>query len=280
MRSGPFDAADGTKLHGEWFPAAGTPRAGVLIVHGYADHGGRFGHVAKRLQGDGFSVLTFDYRGHGKAEGKRGHCAAFGEYLTDLHSAVAQLREGVGERPIAIVAHSHGALITLRALSEPGRTPPGVAAVALSSPYLGLAMKVPAGKILAGRVMSRIWPSLALGNGIQSKDLTHDAQMIAAHDADPLVHKVATARWFTEATAAQEYVGAHADRVAVPTLWLVAGEDHLADPAVAKQVHAKAGGEKKLHVYDKLFHELFNEVERERVLDDLTAWLSPRFPVP
>ena len=92
MRSGPFDAADGTKLHGEWFPAPGTPRAGVVIVHGYDDHGGRYAHVARRLQGEGYSAFTFDYRGHGLAEGKRGHCRQFGEYLTDLHSAVAQVR--------------------------------------------------------------------------------------------------------------------------------------------------------------------------------------------
>jgi lysophospholipase len=179
---------------------------------------------------------------------------------------------------VAIVAHSHGALITLRALCEPGRTPPVVVAAALSSPYLGLAMKVPRAKIIAGKVMSRIWPSLALANGIESRVLTHDADMVAAHDADPLVHKVATARWFTEATAAQEYVAAHADRVAIPTVWLIAGDDRLADPAVARQVYEKAGGEKTLHVYDKLFHEVFNEIEREQVLADLTKWLSSRLP--
>src|SRR5262249_41080239 len=79
-----FRAADGptsVDLWAEDYPSARQPpRASVLIVHGYAEHGGRYADVARRLAGAGFAVSTFDYRGHGRAGGPRGHCDRFTDY--------------------------------------------------------------------------------------------------------------------------------------------------------------------------------------------------------
>lgn len=279
MKAGFFDSTDGLKLYADWYaPEAGTPRAGVVLMHGYADHSGRYAHVGKRLAASGYAVMGFDYRGHGQAGGRRGHCDAFDEYLGDFERACARVRDAVGGRPLVVVAHSHGALIALRALCDPTRVPTGVAALAVASPYLGLALKVSPLKVAAGRLASRLAPRLTLKNEIVSEDLSHDPEMVAAHRADRDCHAVATARWFTEATRAQEWVGAHAAGLALPSLWLVAGEDRIADPAVTRRVFAAAGGDKRLELYAGFFHEVFHERDRDRVLGDLERWLSPRFP--
>lgn len=279
MESGTFRATDGVTLYGRWrAPGTDSPRAGVLIVHGYADHGGRYDEVSRRLAGLGLAVMAMDYRGHGQAGGRRGHCQRFAEFLDDFQDGLARVRNALGGRPLVVLAHSHGALIALRYLCDPERSAAGVAAVVLSSPFLGLALKVPPAKILVSRLASRIIPGLTLQNGIDPATISHDPGVVKERGLDPLCHHVATARWFTEATAAQEFVAANASRLTIPSLWLLAGDDRIADAGTAKHVYAHAGGEKKLHIYDGFFHEVFNESERARVFADLETWISSRFP--
>lgn len=275
MHSGFFEAADGLQLYAEHHPPDGAPRGGALVVHGYADHCGRYAEVCRELAAAGFYALAFDYRGHGRAGGPRGHCDRFDEYLGDLDRAHALLRAEVGDRPTVLVAHSHGGLIGLRALTDPAR-PVRFSAAVLSSPFLGIAMKVNPVKVVLGRVMSRVYPTLAMPNGIVIEHLTHDAAILEATRKDALRHGVATARWFTEMVAAQEFVHEHAGRLPLPTLWLVAGGDRVVDAQATRQVYDRAGGDKHLEWYDGFYHEVFNEVGRERVFARLKDWLSAR----
>jgi alpha-beta hydrolase superfamily lysophospholipase len=276
FESGHFASKDGKRLYGQWHVPAGTPRGAALVVHGYADHGGRYTEVSQRLAGLGLAALAIDYRGHGKADGARGHCASFAEFLDDLDAGLARVRAAVSGGPLLLVTHSHGGLIALRALCDPARAPK-VDGVVLSSPFLGIAMAVNPLKKLAGRLASRVYPSLAMPNEIKLEDLTHDAKILEVSAADPLRHGDATARWFTEAMAAQGYVAEHAGRLAVPSLWLVAGADRLVSVPATRHAFGKAGGEKLMHIYDGFFHEVFNETGRARVFDDLESWLRKRF---
>src|SRR5688572_16393798 len=114
-----FHSADGTELHGEFF-AAPSARAVALILHGYAEHCGRYREVANVLVQAGLSALAFDQRGHGRSHGSRGHILRFDEYLDDAKAALSELDKRVpGQLPIVLVCHSHGALIGLRLLADP-----------------------------------------------------------------------------------------------------------------------------------------------------------------
>jgi alpha-beta hydrolase superfamily lysophospholipase len=275
LESGPFPSRDGTRLYGEWHHPTGTPRGAALVVHGYADHGGRYVEVAQKLAGIGLATLAIDYRGHGRADGQRGHCETFVEYLDDLDAAIARVRAAVPTGPLLLVTHSHGGLLALRALTDPAR-PLKVDGVVLSSPFLGFP-PVPAAKALAGKVASRLYPSLSMPNGLSVDSLTHDEEIKRISSADGLRHDQATARWFTEAEGAQEYVLRFADRLAVPSLWLVANADPIVDVPATKRVYERAGGDKQIKLYEGYFHEIFNEVGRAQVFQDMTRWISSKF---
>lgn len=276
--SGFFEAYDGLKLWSEGHASEGPARGAVLIVHGYAEHGGRYGALAQHLTAAGFAVMTYDYRGHGRAQGQRGHCDRFTDYLSDLERAATRLRAAV-DRPLVLLAQSHGALVVLRALTEPNRWQlPGLTAAVVTSPFLGIKMAVPRWKLVLGKAASRLAPRLSMPNGIHAEDLSHDAAQTTAWTEDPLNHRQATARWFTEMAAAQNFVATHADRVTIPTLWLLAGDDRIVDAAAARRVYDETGGDKELHVYDGLFHELWNEIGKEKVLADLEGWLAKTCP--
>jgi alpha-beta hydrolase superfamily lysophospholipase len=276
LESGPFPSRDGTRLYGEWHRPQGTPRGVALVMHGYADHGGRYVEVSQKLTGIGIAALAIDYRGHGRADGRRGHCDRFVEYLEDLDAALARARHAVPNGPLLLVTHSHGGLVALRALTDPARAP-RVDGVVLSSPFLGVGMPVPQAKVIAGRVASRILPALSMPNGLRIDDFTHDEEIKRATRADHLRHEVATARWFTEATTAQEFVQSHAHRLTVPSLWLVGAADPVVSVEATRRAYEHAGGEKQLKMYEGYFHEIFNEVGRAIVFQDLTQWISSKF---
>lgn len=162
--------------------------------------------------------------------------------------------------------HSLGGLITIDlALAMPARP----RAMALSSPFLGLALAVPAVKKLAGRVMSRIVPTFALPTELAGSDVTHDAKLAAEYDSNPLGNKVATARWFTEATAAQESAFARASSVTMPVFALHAGADKVAScEATERWVAACGSTDKTFRALPGMYHEILNEVDRAPVIDE------------
>lgn len=270
-----FCSQDGTDLYGEWF-AADQPRAAALIMHGYAEHCGRYREVAHVLHRLGVAALSYDMRGHGRAAGQRGYIDTFSDYLDDMDAALAELSQRSADRalPRLLVAHSNGSLVALRALADPARKPAGVAAAVLSSPFLRLKMAVPAPQQVLGRVASRWAPRLSQPNKIQIEHLTSDPGKQAERRADPLCHDVASARWFTATQEAQDHVADYASRIDVPTLWLVAHDDRVVDAAQSRVVRARLRAPSVYHGLVGLQHELFNERDRGRVFHLLEEYVD------
>jgi alpha-beta hydrolase superfamily lysophospholipase len=147
----------------------------------------------------------------------------------------------------------------------------------MTSPLLGIYVKVPAVKRLLGKVMSVVYPRFSLPSGLNPEHVSHDPEMVRGYAEDPLVFEISTARWFTEAMRAIEEVKAEAGRLAAPCLMMQAGDDRIADPRCAKPVFEAMGARDKQYVeYAGFYHELVNEVERGRVLADMTEWLGER----
>jgi alpha-beta hydrolase superfamily lysophospholipase len=270
-----FSSSGGATLYGEWF-APPSPRGVVVVLHGYAEHCGRYRELANVLHRAGLAVMTFDMRGHGQSTGQRGHIDSVGQYLDDMDAALGHAGALVGKPlPRVLVGHSNGSLVTLRALTDRSRQPDIVAA-AVSSPFLGLRMPLSRIKVAAALVTSRLTPRLALSNELKIEDLTSDAGKLAERRADTLCHPWATARWFTESLAAQQHVFDHAASVTIPTLWLVSGADAIADPSRSRQVADRVKAPLAYHDFGGFKHEAFNESERGRVFSTLQSWILER----
>ena len=243
----------------------------VVIVHGYGEHIGRYDATARALADAGFTVRGFDLRGHGQSGGVRGHCSKFGEYLEDLEAEVVRAR---GENlPLFLLGHSFGALIASQwALAHPNE----LTGLALTSPFYGLALAVPAAKVLAGKIASKIYPSLALPSGLKGVDVSRDPEIQKLYDADPLNNKNATARWFTEATAAQVDLERRAPQLTLPILMIAGGADGIASPKQAKVVFDRFGSrDKRFELLDGQRHEVLNELpaDRAQTIHEIAEWL-------
>ncbi len=149
--------------------------------------------------------------------------------------------------------------------------------VVLSSPYFRLKLKVSPLKIMAGKLMARVLPSLPMKNELKVKQLTRDVAIQDATKADPLYQQIATPGWFTASNAAQETVLRRATEFVTPFLLLFGGADAIADPAAGREFYEAATSKDKQHKqYDGLMHELFHEPERDLVFKDLVGWLDER----
>jgi len=269
-------SADGLTLYYEVDPAR-SAWAVAVIVHGFGDHCGRYESFAAELKSWGVTCYRFDYRGHGRSEGKRGHVERFERFLDDL-DVVAQLAaEDSPQLPHFLLAHSHGGLIALHSLARSAPGPCSWTAAALSSPFFGIAHPVPAWKRVLGKGLSKLLPSFQMPTEISGESVSHDPEVVKGYDSDKLVGHVASARWFTEVLRAQAEAPALARAVSLPLQIQASGDDLLVSLDATRVIYEQLQSEPKdLLVYDELYHELWFERQEDRalVLQDLRRFLD------
>jgi alpha-beta hydrolase superfamily lysophospholipase len=272
---GYFNAQDGLRLHFQTWNGGGKPRAILAVVHGYLEHGGRYGFLVDHFVPRGYPVYVFDHRGHGRSMGRRAFVSSFSDYLEDVdrYLATIQAREGSGHKTF-LVGHSLGGLVSLRYAIE---SPEGLAGVVASSPYLGNKVPVSPGKLWAAKVLSRVAPAMAMEAAVDPALLSHDPEVARAYAQDPLVGKRFTVRWSTETLAAQAETVARAGELRIPCLLLQAGDDQIADPTVSRAFFDRlTTPDREWREYEGFYHEIFNEPGRDRVFQDLGEWLEKR----
>jgi alpha-beta hydrolase superfamily lysophospholipase len=251
-----------------------SPRAVVALLHGFAEYGGRYAHVAKAWSELGLATVAVDLRGHGKADGERGFCLHFDEYIDDALELVDLVHRRVPERPAFLYGHSFGGLVATSLVLERPSTWRGLL---LTGPNFGIAVKVPAAKRVAGRVASALVPGFGLPSGLHGADLTHDAAIARAYDEDPLVFKKARARWFTETTTAQGRVLERAGALRMPLQLTMGTADRVSDFATAKRFFDAAGStDKTFDARQGLFHEVLNEPEWPSIARSMADWIFQR----
>ncbi|MGC6487922.1 MAG: lysophospholipase [Planctomycetota bacterium] len=260
------------ELYARWRPAD-DERGAVLVVHGYGEHSGRYEHVFAALNTRRWSCLGIDYRGFGRAAGRRAFVRRFDEYLDDVQWGLDELR-GRTQRTPVLLGHSQGGLIA--ALFAIERSAP-LDGLVLSSPALRFALRVPAWKRALAHLLSAAWPTFTLPSEVDARDLTHDDEVRQALREDPLTVRVGTARWYTESLRAQRRVLAGANRLTTPTLLQVAGDDRVVDAAVTRSFCEHLGAADVTWIdYPGLLHEVYQEslAGRGAPLDDLCDWLD------
>jgi alpha-beta hydrolase superfamily lysophospholipase len=271
-----IQSADGNRLFWRRHSPAGEARAVLLIVHGLAEHTGRYLHVLDHFANAGFDCWAHDYRGHGQSPGPRVHVRHFDEFLTDLAAARELVGEGQPDLPLFLVGHSQGGLIVLR---EALANPQGLEGIVVSSPFLGLHPEAapPAALHMVANIVSTFAPKLMFSKVSEPSVLSRDPKVSEAFIADPLVSTTVSARWFTSVLRAHADTLARASTLTVPALVMQSGDDLLADPAKTRSWASHAPAHLVEYVeWEGLYHEMFNEPEKEEVFARVEAWLRLR----
>ncbi|HTJ36418.1 MAG TPA: lysophospholipase [Dactylosporangium sp.] len=258
-------------VYDAWLPEQGA--SGVVVLsHGMGEHARRYDHVIARLGDLGLAVYAPDHRGHGRSGGKRLLARRIAEYTDDLDLLFTEVRgRHPGQTPF-LIGHSMGAMIALAYALEHQADLRGL--VLSGTPVLpGKGISKPA--IAVAKVLGRIAPGAPV-QALPSKLISKDPAVVAKYDADPLVHhgKVPAGLGGAMLTQMAEFQR-RLPELTLPTLVLHGSEDGLVAAESSRLIAERAGSKDlTLHVYDGLHHEVYNEPEQDRVLDDLAAWLK------
>lgn len=258
-----------------WLPGDGSTLRGVVtIAHGYGEHIGRYAHVAERLNGAGFAVYGPDHHGHGGSGGKRGRITV-GPAVQDLDRLIVTVsRARHPGLPQFLLGHSMGGAFALRyAIAHQNRLTGMVLSGPLAAVDGGPALHAfgrAIGAVLPGAPVSKVDPHL----------VSRSQAVVNDYIADPLNHHgpipagLARAMILHVSTLARDV-----KRITLPTLLMWGTADRLCPPSGCELVAENIGSEDlTVKRYEGLFHEILNEPERERVIDDIVSWLDAHVP--
>jgi alpha-beta hydrolase superfamily lysophospholipase len=256
-----FQGTEGKVFYRRWDPAK-EPRRIVQIVHGYAEHGGRYAHVADALTADGAIVYADDHIGHGRSDGERGLITNFGHVVEDLHTLGAIARERDPALPLVLVGHSMGGLLSALVAQ---RWPETIAGIAFC------------GSVIGDWEWARTVLTLPELPQVPFDPLaiSRDPAIGAAYAADPLVYHGQYQRGLLEAEvdALDRYREGNAE-LTMPVAIFHGTEDPFVPYQRALQaVRDMPTDDVTVHVYEGARHEVLNEINREEIIRDLVTWI-------
>jgi acylglycerol lipase len=265
-----------------WLPE-GDPRAALLIVHGLGEHGGRYRSMAEYLVPRGYAIYTLDLPGHGRSGGKRMYVERFADLTVPLDTYLGMVRAWQPDLPLFLFGHSLGGLIAICFVCVADNCEEHQAELAgavFSGPSVVVPDNVSAATILAGKVLSALVPWAGVVDVVPPAKLSHDADVVQAYRDDPLVFRgKIPARLGAEVLRAQQQAMERASQISLPVLIMHGGADSIVPPEGSRRLYPVVGSvDKHFQIYEGLYHETFNEPERDRVLADLAAWLDAHIP--
>jgi len=276
-QDGYFKGVRNTNIYYQYWLPEGESKAKLLIVHGLAEHSGRYMNVVNHLVPSGYAVYGIDHIGHGKSDGKRVHVERFLDYTKTLKNYFDMIREWQSQKPIFLIGHSMGGLISAAYILEHQDELSGAV---LSGPSIKVPDDISPAVIVAGKMLSIIMPRAGLIQ-LDAEGVSRDPAVVDAYVNDPLVctGKV-TARLGAELLKTMQRVTKQATKIKLPILIVQGSGDKLVDPSGAQLFYNLAGSrDKTIKIYNGFYHEVFNEPEHEQVLNDVKTWIESHLNV-
>ena len=268
-----WQAYDGTPMHAVRWQPENEPTMVICLIHGLGEHSGRYVNMAEYYVAHGIEVVSFDLRGHGKSSGQRGHSDDFQQMMRDIDRFIYKASTINVEKPHFIYGHSLGGTLAIKyTMSHPGE----FKGVILSSPMFKPAFEPPKWKVMLGRYLQLIWPTLSLSNEIDMNALTRDKELLSGHKNDPLSHNRISARFGTQLLEEGERLLEEASTVDFPILIMHGNADELTCHKASMLFAERAGQQSTLKLWKGFYHELHHEPKKEDVFDYCIDWMSQK----
>lgn len=247
--------------------------ATLILTHGVAEHSDCYNKTATALAEERLQVFAWDLPGHGKSYGQRGYVKSFTEFTDRLDFVIQEVRKLIVDNtPVYLMGHSLGGLITLKYIID--HPTADIKAVLLSSPALGVKVAVPPLKDRAARLLNKIAPKVTIPHELNFEDLSRDRALISTYGKDPLRHKKFSAPLYLGILNTMAEVNARAHHVELPLYIQAAGHDRIVNTLDTQAFFGKvSSANKKLQIYENSYHEIFNDLNRQEVIDDLVRYL-------
>lgn len=268
---GRFKGYNGLGLYYQYWLPEKEPRAILLVVHGMAEHSGRYANLVEYFVPKGYAVCSFDLRGNGRSDGLRGYVEQFSAYVYDLKTFFDMLRDEYKDTRIFLVGHSMGGTIaTVYAIHYQD----GIDGLILSGATLKVG-GVSWGLIIVARILSLFLPKIGI-YVIDASTISRDKAVVDAYENDPLVYRgKIRARLGVELIKTTQVLSHQMSRINLPILIMHGSADRLSYPEGSELLYQRVGSkDKALKFYEGFYHEIFNEPGCQQVFADMESWLN------
>ena len=270
MRVFNHTSSDGLRLSGH-IHIPSSPRAVMVLVHGFGEHQGRYAHMVNHLSAHNIAAVTMDLRGHGISEGKRGVCHDYSLMIEDVGAQIKKAARTFPSLPLYLYGHSMGGGIVLRYISKASRAS-DLKGVIASAPLIELAAALPKAQMIAVKLLRKFAPNMTAPNPIPGDKISALPDEQAAYEADALNHDRLGVGLALYMIANGEVVLARAAANTVPILMIHARDDQLTASQGSEKFAALAP-KTNLHILENCEHEMHNDVTRDRVYDLMTDFI-------
>lgn len=272
MREETFSGRGGIELNLRSWRPTGTPRASVIVIHGFKAHGGRYAEAAEALVGAGLAVYAPDLRGHGKSQGERFWVDDFSDYVGDVVRLVTLVRRREGDGPLFVLGHSVGGVVA--SLFAVERTTE-LAGLVIES--IAFELPLPTFPLALMKGLDHIAPRLNVLT-LKNEDFSRDPAVVESMKADPLIdHAPGPVHTLAEMIRADERLRKSLPALSTPVLALHGTADRATRPSGSQHfVDAVGSKDKVLKLYEGAAHDLLHDLDKARVLTDIIEWIGER----
>ena len=272
--NGNFISIDGIRLYEQsWCPKS-DKKGVIIIVHGYLEHSSRYTHVAEFFASHGYAVETYDHRGHGKSEGQKAFFNSFDELVKDMHRFVIRVCDRHPNTPVFIFGHSMGGTVVTMYTIQYN---PIIKGILLSGAALIRGDSLSPFMVLLASIIGWIIPTLPT---IQPEPslISRSPDIVKSYETDPLIlHAGSPARSISEILATTKIIQKNMEAINLPLLIMHGLDDRIVDVKGSQLLYETSKSvDKTLLLYENLYHELVNEPERLKVMNDMKEWLDKR----
>jgi alpha-beta hydrolase superfamily lysophospholipase len=266
-----FKSFDNLELYArEWTPD-GDMKAALVLVHGHGEHIGRYAHVGAMLAQHGYGLFGFDLRGHGKSGGPRGHAPSFEAYMNDIDQMLGKVKNDHPGKPIFLYGHSLGGVLVLDYILL---RKPELNGAIVTSPSLRTAVEEQKLKVILAKLLGSIAPAGTLPTALDANMLSHDSEVVQNYKEDALVHDTISFGVGKTMIRVNQWTLEHASEFHLPLLLMHGTEDKIAYPSGSQDFASQVKGDCTLKLWEGMWHETHNELEKEKVFEYLLEWLA------
>lgn len=243
-----------------------NPRATIIIVHGLAEHQGRYDYVVSKLNEWEYSVYRFDNQGHGKSEGQRTYINSYRNFSDDVHEIVSLAKEQNCGEKVFVLGHSMGGMIsTVYGIDYPNE---------VDGIILSAGVTIDKSKLIESN--KDVDDDAVIPNGLGHLICT-DKSVVDDYENDPLVCHVTLGKIYKECYKAVSYIKENMNQFEYPALILHGEDDKIVSCEDSNILYENiSSADKTLKLYPSLYHEILNEFEKDKVLSDIHNWVEER----
>ncbi|WP_299253810.1 alpha/beta hydrolase [uncultured Aquimarina sp.] len=260
------------KLFGQyWLPK--DCKAITLLVHGMGEHSSRYtDYVIPELLKEHIRVITYDNFGHGKSSGKRGHCSSYDDLMKVIDIVRIKANKITSDVPVFLYGHSMGGNLVINYII---RNNPKITGAILTSPFLRLSFEPPVWKMIMGKIFQKIAPSVTLPSGLDVQAISRVTKEVEKYKNDPLVHDKISPNFSLPIIKAGEWAITMVSQLRIPILLMHGTADQITSYTTSKEFAMKTDLVDFVS-FDDGYHELHNDLEKEKFISIITTWIHER----